>query len=76
MGYVERQNLLIEYRWADYQQERLAGLASDLVQRRVAAIVTMGGPAGKDSGHAERGSRASDSQPFLPLPRRVLGAHP
>jgi putative tryptophan/tyrosine transport system substrate-binding protein len=44
MGYVEGRNLLIEYRWADYQQERLAGLASDLVQRRVAAIVTMGGP--------------------------------
>jgi putative tryptophan/tyrosine transport system substrate-binding protein len=44
MGYVERQNLLIEYRGADYQQERLAGLASDLVQRRVAAIVALGGP--------------------------------
>jgi putative tryptophan/tyrosine transport system substrate-binding protein len=44
MGFVEGRNLTIEYRWADYQQERLAGLASDLVQRRVAAIVTLGGP--------------------------------
>ncbi|MEA2895786.1 MAG: hypothetical protein QOJ84_1401 [Bradyrhizobium sp.] len=44
MGFVEGRNLTIEYRWADYQQERLAGLASDLVDRKVAAIVTLGGP--------------------------------
>ena len=44
MGFVEGRNLTIEFRGADFQQERLAGLASDLVQRRVAAIVTMGGP--------------------------------
>jgi putative tryptophan/tyrosine transport system substrate-binding protein len=44
MGFVEGHNLTIEFRGADFQQERLAGLASDLVQRRVAAIVTMGGP--------------------------------
>ena len=43
-GYVERQNLFIEYRWANYQRARLAELASDLVQRRVAAIITLGGP--------------------------------
>ena len=44
MGFVEGRNLTIEFRGADFQQERLAGLASDLVQRPVAAIVTMGGP--------------------------------
>jgi len=44
MGFVEGRNLTIEFRGADFQQERLVGLASDLVQRRVAAIVTMGGP--------------------------------
>lgn len=44
MGFVEGRNLTIEYRGADFQQERLAGLASDFVQRGVAAIVTMGGP--------------------------------
>jgi putative tryptophan/tyrosine transport system substrate-binding protein len=44
MGFVEGRNLTIEFRGADFQQERLGGLASDLVQRRVAAIVTMGGP--------------------------------
>jgi putative ABC transport system substrate-binding protein len=44
MGFIEGRNLTIEWLGADYQQERLAGLASDLVQRRVAAIVAMGGP--------------------------------
>ena len=44
MGYVEGRNLTIEYRWANFQQERLADLANDLVQRRVAAIATFGGP--------------------------------
>lgn len=45
MGYVEGRNLTIEYRWADYQQDRLAALAGELVERRVAAIVTFSGPA-------------------------------
>jgi putative ABC transport system substrate-binding protein len=44
MGFVEGQNLSIEYRGADYQQDRLVGLASDLVNRKVNAIVTLGGP--------------------------------
>ena len=41
-GYVEGQNLRIEYRWADYQYDRLPALAAELVQRRVAAIFTTG----------------------------------
>ena len=45
MGYVEGRNLTIEYRWADYQQDRLAALAGELVERRMAAIVTFSGPA-------------------------------
>jgi putative tryptophan/tyrosine transport system substrate-binding protein len=45
MGYVEGHNLTIEYRPADYQQDRLPALAGDLVQRRVAAIVAFSGPA-------------------------------
>lgn len=42
-GYVEGQNVTIEFRWAENQSERLAELAADLVRRRVAVIVTSGG---------------------------------
>ncbi len=45
MGYVEGRDLTIEYRSADYQQDRLPALAGDLVQRRVGAIVATSGPA-------------------------------
>jgi putative ABC transport system substrate-binding protein len=41
-GYVEGRNLVIEYRWAGNQADRLSALAADLVQLRVAAIVTPG----------------------------------
>jgi putative ABC transport system substrate-binding protein len=43
VGYVEGQNLAIEYRWAEGHYERLAGLATDLVDRQVAVILAMGG---------------------------------
>src|SRR5262249_35105318 len=43
-GYIEGENLTIEYRWANNQDERLPALAADLVRRRVALIATTGGP--------------------------------
>jgi ABC-type uncharacterized transport system substrate-binding protein len=45
MGYVEGRNLTVEYRGADDQLDRLPLLVADLVQRRVAAIVALTGPA-------------------------------
>jgi putative tryptophan/tyrosine transport system substrate-binding protein len=43
-GYVEGQNAVVEYHWAENQYDRLPGLAVELVRRRVAVIVAAGGP--------------------------------
>src|SRR5262249_30280200 len=39
-GYVEGQNLAVEYRWAEGRYDRLSELAADLVSRKVDVIVT------------------------------------
>ena len=44
-GYVEGQNLAIEYRWAEGQYERLRVLATDLVDRRVTLMAATSTPA-------------------------------
>jgi putative ABC transport system substrate-binding protein len=44
IGYVEGQNLAIEYRWAEGRYDRLPALATDLVGRKVDLIVAGGSP--------------------------------
>jgi putative ABC transport system substrate-binding protein len=43
-GYVEGENVTVDYRFADNQVDRLSAMAAELVSRRVAVIVAASGP--------------------------------
>src|SRR5262245_54263942 len=45
LGYVEGQNMKVEFRWAEGKYDRLPGLAAELVRMKVDVIVTYGTPA-------------------------------
>jgi hypothetical protein len=42
-GFVDGQNVTIEFRWADGNYDRLPGLAAELVNRKVAVLIGVGG---------------------------------
>ena len=54
LGWVESQNILIEYRYAEGKNERLTDLAADLVRLKVDLIVTTGGTATNAAKQATR----------------------
>jgi putative ABC transport system substrate-binding protein len=61
-GYVEGQNLTIEYRWAEGQYDRLPALAAELVNRPVALIIAAGG---SDPGRAARAATSTIPIAFI-----------
>ena len=67
VGYFEKKNVVIEYRWAENQNDRLPVLARELVEHHVTAIVALGGTAPALAGTERRGAAALDRAHHLEL---------
>ena len=64
LGYVEQQNVVYLSRWANAKQDRLPGLAAELVGLKVDIIVTVGGPAS---------AAAKQASPTIPVVMALVG---
>jgi putative ABC transport system substrate-binding protein len=51
-GFVEGENVAVEYRWAEHQINRVSAMAAELVRRQVGVIVAAGGNAAPDAAKA------------------------
>jgi putative ABC transport system substrate-binding protein len=64
LGYVEQRNVIYLSRWANAKQDRLPGLAAELVGLKVDIIVTVGGPAS---------AAAKQASPTIPVVMALVG---
>ena len=64
LGYVEQQNVIYLSRWANAKQDRLPGLAAELVGLKVDVIVTVGGPSS---------AAAKQASPSTPVVMALVG---
>ena len=69
LGYVEGQNLVIEYRYAEGSDERLRDLAAELVRLQVEVIVVGGAPGSARPSTPRARSRSSWRAPQMRWPK-------